>query len=57
MRNFDEFGPDKPIEGGSTAIFASYHEKPLSNIISDHTPTFFDPGETDLKQKVFFTLP
>ena len=54
MTNLAKFGLDKPLEGGSTAIFACNHAKPRLNMFSDQNASFFDPGEIDLKQKSFF---
>ena len=45
MTNFAKFGSDKPLEGGSTAIFACNHANPLLNMFSDQMPTFLSPGK------------
>ena len=57
MTNFAKFGSDKPLEGGSTAIFACNHAKPLSSMFFYQMPTFLTPGKVIGNKKVFSLHP
>ena len=48
---------DEPPEGGSTAIFACNHAKPLSSMFFDQMPTFLTPGNVIGNKKVFSLHP
>ena len=57
MRNYAKFGSDKPLEGGSPAIFACNHAKPLSSMFFDQMYTFLTPGKVIGSKKVFSLHP
>ena len=57
MTNFAKFGSNKPPEGGSTAILACNHAKPLSSMFFDQMPTFLTPGKVMGNKKVFSLHP
>ena len=57
MTNFAKFGSNEPLEGGSTAIFACNHAKPLSSMFFYQMPTFLTPGKVIGNKKVFSLHP